>query len=259
VDASLNDATKAGNFGMTYTFLDNNVHPTTTAELRMNSFDETWSKALGVKANLSVDARQSLTGTGTIPAVLMGMPPAQTGAQDLRDLSGSITFSRTIGTVQMNAGATRDWSRNNYMTSADTITSSINVGANLATRGIFQLNAQGNVNWVAADGQTVGTTRNYTVSVQPAFVWKQQGVQLSPLVTMTAGRTVLTGGTATSDTYTGQYGGQLSWTMPGKLKFSTLSAQGSYNQNHDHVAMLDTDTTQLLVLWTLTWGHKHTF
>jgi hypothetical protein len=47
--------------------------------------------------------------------------------------------------------------------------------------------------------------------------------------------------------------------MPGKLKFSTLSAQGSYNQNHDHVAMLDTDTTQLLVLWTLTWGHKHTF
>ena len=91
------------------------------------------------------------------------------------------------------------------------------------------------MNWVAADGQTVGTTRNYTVSVQPAFVWKQQGVQLSPLVTMTAGRTVLTGGTATSDTYTGQYGGQLSWTMPGKLKFSTLSAQGSYNQNQAYV------------------------
>ena len=259
VDASLNDVTKAGNFGMTYTFLDNNVHPTTTAELRMNSFDETWSKALGVKANLSVEARQSLTGTGTIPAALMGMPPAQTGAQDLRDLFGSVTVSRTIGTVSMNAGATRDWSRNNYMTSADTITSSINVGANLTTRGFFQLNAQGNVNWVAADGQTVGTTRNYTVSVQPAFVWKRPGVQVSPLVTMTAGQTVLTGGTATSNTFTGQYGGQLSWTMPGKLKFSTLSAQGSFNQNHDHVAMLDTNTTQLLVLWTLTWGHKHTF
>ena len=259
VDASLNDATKAGNFGLTYTFLDNNVHPTTTAELRMNSFDETWSKALGVKANLSVDARQSLTGTGSIPAALIGMPPAQTGAQDLRDVSGSINVSRTIGTVSMNAGVTRDWSRNNYMTSADTITSSINVGANLATRGFFQLNAQGNVNWVAADGLTVGNTRNYTVSVQPAFVWKRPGVQVSPLVTMTAGQTVLAGGTATSDTFTGQYGGQLSWTMPGKMKFSTLSAQGSYNQNHDHVAMLNTDTTQLLVLWTLTWGHKHTF
>ena len=259
VDASLNDATKVGAFGLTYTFLDNNVHPTTSAELRMNSFDETWSKALGVKANLSVDARQSLTGTGSIPAALIGMPPAQTGAQDLRDVSGSINVSRTIGTVSMNAGVTRDWSRNNYMTSADTITSSINVGANLATRGFFQLNAQGNVNWIAADGLTVGNTRNYTVSVQPAFVWKRPGVQVSPLVTMTGGQTLLSGGTAASDTFTGQYGGQLSWTMPGKMKFSTLSAQGSYNQNHDHVAMLNTDTTQLLVLWTLTWGHKHTF
>jgi len=91
-------------FGMTYTFLDNNVHPTTTAELRMNSFDETWSKALGVKANLSVDARSRLPARAQFPRY-DGMPPAQTGAQDLRDLSGSITFSRTIGTVQMNAGA----------------------------------------------------------------------------------------------------------------------------------------------------------
>ena len=259
VDASLSETTKAGNLGYTYTFLDNNIHPATSAELHMNSFDETWSKPIGLTANLSADARQSFTGTGAIPAALQGMPPSVTGAQDLRDLSGSINFSRTIGTVSMNAGVTRDWSRNNYMTSADTITSSINVGANLATRGFFQLNAQGNVNWVAADGLTVGNTRNYTVRVQPAFVWKRPAVQVSPLVTMTAGQTVLTGGTATSDTFTGQYGGQLSWTMPGKFKFSTLSAQGSYNQNHDHVASINTDTTQLLVLWTLTWGHKHTF
>ena len=260
VDASLSDATKAGNFGLTYTFLDNNVHPTTTAELRMNSFDETWSKALGVKANLSVEARQSLTGTGTIPAALIGMPPARDRrAGFARPVWKRQLPAALLATVSMNVGATRDWSRNNYMTSADTITSSINVGANLTTRGFFQLNAQGNVNWVAADGQTVGTTRNYTISVQPAFVWKRPGVQVSPLLTMTAGQTVLTGGTATSDTFTGQYGGQLSWTMPGKFKFSTLSAQGSYNQNHDHVALLDTDTTQLLVLWTLTWGHKHTF
>ncbi len=258
-DASISDSIGAGNFGLTYTFLDNNVNSATTAELRMNSFDETWSKALDVKTNLSVEARQSLTGTGTIPTALQGMPPAVTGAQDLRDLSGSITLSRTVGKVSLNGGATRDWSRNNYMTSADTITSSINAGATLATHGFFQLNAQGNVNWVAANGLRVGTTRNYTVSVQPALTWKQPGVQVSPLVTLTKGQTVLTGGTATSDTFTGQYGGQLSWTLPGKLKFSTFSAQGSYNQNHDNVAMVDQNTTQLLVLWTLTWGHKHTF
>jgi hypothetical protein len=47
--------------------------------------------------------------------------------------------------------------------------------------------------------------------------------------------------------------------MPGRMKFSTLTAQGSYNQNHDNTPSLDSNTTQLLVLWTLTWGHKHTF
>jgi hypothetical protein len=259
VDASISDTTRAGNFGLTYTFLDNNIHPTTSAELRMNSFDETWTKALGVKTNLSVEARQSLTGTGAIPAALQGMPPAQTGAQDLQDLYGSITVNRTFGAMSLNAGATRDWNRNNYMPSADTITSSINVGATLTGRGFFQLNMQGNVNWVAADGLTVGTSRNYTVNVQPAFIWKRPGLQVSPLITLTKGQTQLTGGTETSDTFTGQYGGQLSWTMPGKMKFSTLTAQGSYNQNHDNIALLDRNTTQLLVLWTLTWGHKHTF
>jgi hypothetical protein len=259
VDASISDTTRAGNFGLTYIFLDNNVHPTTTAELRMNSFDETWTKALGVKANLSVEARQSFTGTGAIPAALQGMPPAQTGAQDLRDLYGSVTVNRTFGAVSLNAGATRDWNRNNYMASADTITSSINVGATLTGRGVFQLNMQGNVNWVAADGLTVGTSRNYTVNVQPAFIWKRPGLQVSPLITLTKSQTQLTGGTETSDTFTGQYGGQLSWTMPGRMKFSTLTAQGSYNQNHDNTPSLDSNTTQLLVLWTLTWGHKHTF
>jgi hypothetical protein len=259
VDASINDKTRAGTFGMTYTLLDNNVHPTTSAELEMNSFDETWSKGLGVKTNLSVEARQSYTGTGTIPAALVGMPPAVTGAQSLRDLYGGINLTHTIGTVSLTAGGTRDWSKNNYMTSADTITSSINAGASLAGKSFFKLNTQGNVNWVAAAGATVGDSRNYTISVQPAFAWKQPGVQVSPLVTLTQSMTVLTGGTATTNTFTGQYGGQLSWTMPGHLKFSTLSAQGSYNQNHNSVTNVDLDTTQLLVLWTLTWNQKHTF
>jgi hypothetical protein len=259
VDASINNKTRAGTFGMTYTLLDNNVHPTTSAELEMNSFDETWSKGLGVKTNLSVEARQSYTGTGTIPAALVGMPPSVTGAQDLRDLYGGINLTHTIGTVSLTAGGTRDWSRNNYMTSADTITSSINAGASLAGKSFFQLNTQGNVNWVAAAGATVGDSRNCTINVQPAFTWKRPGVQVSPLVTLTQAMTVLTGGTATTNTFTGQYGGQLSWTMPGHFKFSTFSAQGSYNQNHNSVTHVDLDTTQLLVLWTLTWNQKHTF
>ncbi len=259
VDASITDATRAGNFGLTYTFLDNNIHPTTSDELHMNSFDESWSKALGVKTNLTVESRQSLTGTGTVPAALQGQPPDQTGAQDLRDISGSINLSRQIGAVSMTAGGTRDWSRNNLTPSADTITSSVNTGVNLATKGFFQLNAQVNANWVAADGQTVGTTSDYTVYVQPAFSWKKPTLQISPLVTVTKGQTKLANGTLSSNTLTGQYGGRVSWTLPGAWKFSTFSAQGSYNQNHDTVAGLDQNTTQLMILWTVTWGHKHTF
>lgn len=259
VDSAITETTTAGTFGLNYTFLANNVHPTTSDELFLHNFDETWSKVFAVKTNVVVDARQSLTQTGTVPAVLQGQPPDQTGAQDQRDISGNINVSRQVGTVTMSAGATRDWNHNNLFPEASTITSSLDVGANLVTRGIFQLNSQVNANWVAADGLTVGTTRNVTVYVQPAFNWKKPALQVSPLVTLTKGRTILANGTLTSDTLTGQYGGRIAWTLPGVLKFSTLSAQGNYNQNRNNIMSIDQRTTQLLVLWTATWGHKHTF
>jgi hypothetical protein len=132
----------------------------------------------------------------------------------------------------------------------------VNGGTNLVTSGFFQLNAQVNVNWVAADGATVGTTRTITVYVQPAFVWKKPAMQVSPLITLTQGRTLLSNGTLTSDTLTGQYGGRFTWTLPGFMKFNTLSAQGSYNQNQNNVMGINQPSTQLLVLWTATWGHK---
>jgi hypothetical protein len=260
VDSAVSESTKAeGTFGLTYSFLANNVHPTTTDELFLHSFDESWSKPFGVKTNLVVDARQSLTQTGTEPASLEGMPPEQTGAQDQRDISGNINLSRQIGTVTMSAGGTRDWNHNNLFPDASTITSSISFGTNLVTKTFFQLNAQVNANWVAADGLTTGTTRNITVYVQPAFTWKNPKLQVSPLVTLTKGRTILSDGMLTANTLTGQYGGRISWTLPGALKFSTFSAQGTYNQNRDTIMGLDQPTTQLLVIWTATWGHKHSF
>ena len=259
VDSGVSQTTKAGTFGLNYTFLENNVHPTTADELLMNSFNETWSKQIDVKTNLVVGARQSLTQTGTVPASLQGQPPDQTGAADQRDVSGNISLTRQIGTVSMTAGGTRDWNRDNLTPANDTITSSLNLGTNLVTKGIFQLNSQANVNWVAADGLTVGTTRNITVYVQPAFVWKKPALQVSPLITLTKGRTILANGMLTSDTLTGQYGGRITWTLPGRLKWSTFSAQGSYNQNKNTIMDINMPSTQLLVLWTATWGHKHTF
>jgi hypothetical protein len=260
VDSAVTETTKTeGTFGLTYSFLANNVHPTTSDELFLHSFDESWSRPFGVKTNLVVDARQSFTQTGTVPASLEGMPPEQTGAQDQRDISGNINLSRQLGTVTMSAGGTRDWNHNNLFPEASTITSSLSFGTNLVTKTIFQLNGQVNANWVAADGVTTGTTRNVTVYVQPAFTWKKPKLQVSPLLTLTKGRTILADGTLTSNTLTGQYGGRITWTLPGALKFSTFSAQGNYNQNHDTIMGVDQNTTQLLVIWTATWGHKHTF
>jgi hypothetical protein len=48
----------------------------------------------------------------------------------------------------------------------------------------------------------------------------------------------------------------LAWTLPGALKFNTFSVQGTYNQNRNNIAGLDLRGTQLLVLWTATWGQK---
>lgn len=259
VDSGITETSHAGTFGVTYTFLENNVHPTTTAELLLHNFDETWSKQVDKKTNLVVDARQSLTQTGTISASLMGQPPEQTGAQDQRDISGNANMSRQVGTTTFTAGGTRDWNHNNLFPTADTITSSLNLGSNWMTKGFFQLNSQFSVNWVAADGLTTGTTRNITLYVQPAFVWKNSTLNISPLLSIMKGRTILANGSLTSDTLTGQYGGRVSWTLPGVLKFSTFSAQGSYNQNRNNIMGFDQRSTQLLVLWTATWGHKHTF
>ena len=259
LDASASESTKAGSFAATYSYLQNNVNPTTTAEIDVNTFSETWSKPFGASTSLSVGANQSLTETGTIPAALRGLPPSQNGSADQRDVSGNITLTRQVGLVSMNAGASRDWLRDNIQSSASAITSSISVGANLITRGFFQCNTQANFNWVAANPSTIGTTRNISVYVQPAFTWKEPNLQLSPLLSIAQARTLLASGSYTSKTLAGQYGGRLAWTLPAWLKTSTLAVQGSYNQNRDDVANIDTPSTQLVAIWTFNLAHKKTF
>ena len=259
VDASASSPTKIGTFAVTYSFLQNNVNPTTTAELDLNSATETWTKAFGPKTSLTVGSNQSTTETGTIPAALQALPPTQNGSADQRDVSGNVTLSRQVGMVSLSAGGTRDWLRNNIQPTAGAITSSLQFGANVATKGFFQINTQANFNWVAADPAAIGTTRNISVNVQPAFVWKQPNVQVSPVISVVQGRTLLASGVFTSNTLTGQYGGRFQWTLPKWLKTSTLAVQGSYNQNRDDVAHTDLPTTQLIGIWTFNLSHKKTF
>jgi hypothetical protein len=256
VDAMVTQTTRAGTFGLGYSFLQNGVHPVTTPELFLHNFNESWTKPFGVKTNLIMTARESLTQTGTIPAALLGLPPQQQGAQDMRDLSGNVTLSRQIGHVTMSVGGLRDWNRNNILPTANTITSAITLGTNWIAKGFFQLNSQVNFNWVAAEKFTIGETRTITAYVQPTFLWAKRGLQIAPLVSVNQGRTLLATDTLTSDTLIGQYGGRLAWTLPGVLKFNTFSVQGTYNQNRNTIASLDQRGTQLLILWTATWGQR---
>lgn len=259
-NASVTDQTKAGNFGFTYKFLDNNVHSTTIDEILMNSFDESWNKIFDKITTLSLESRQTFTKTGTVPTALIGQPPSVSGAVDSRDLSVNFKFIRKVSATTYTASASRDWFRDNLTPANDTITSALNLGANLAEpKRIFHLSAQFNSNWVAADGATTGNSSTYSANIQPSLNWKHPTLQLAPLLNFCRARTVLSSGTATSDTLTGQYGGRLSWTLPGMWKFSTFSAQGTYNQNKDYVALTNLDSTQLLLIWTLTWKHKTVF
>ena len=187
------------------------------------------------------------------------MPPALTGAANTRDVSGSINLSRKVGATTLIIGGQRDWLNDMLFPVNSTITSSINAGAKLVTKGHFQLNSQASVNWVAANGLAVGDSRSVSVNLQPTIVWKKPAVQLAPIITVAQSQTVLSNGTLTNEYLTGQYGGRVTWKMPGVMKFSCVSAQGSYNQNKAAVIGLNNPTTQLLAIWTVTWGHKHTF
>jgi hypothetical protein len=109
---------------------------------------------------------------------------------------------------------------------------------------------------VAAEKFTIGETRTITAYIQPTFLWAKRGLQIAPLISVNQGRTLLATDTLTNDTLIGQYGGRLAWTLPGALKFNTLSLQGSYNQNRNTITTLDQRGTQLLVLWTATWGQR---
>jgi hypothetical protein len=256
VDSNVTQTTPVGTFAAGYSFLMNNLHSSTAPELLLHNLTQSWTKTFGMKTSMVVGASESLTQTGTVPAALMGLPPALAGLQDLRNIAANASVTRQIGTTSIFVSGVRAWNRNNFLPTADVITSSVSLGANWLSKGIFQFNSSLSFNWVAAEKFSVGDTRNIAFSLQPALVWAKHGLQLAPLISLTQGRTLLATGTLTNDTLTGQYGGRLAWTLPGVLKFNTFSVQGSYNENRNNVAGLDLRNTQLLGLWTVTWGQR---
>jgi len=258
VDSSLSDPTPLGTFTLGYSFLASNINDMNVPEQFLHSFTETWSKPLDQTTALSLNAHETLTLTGTVPAAVLALPldQQQQMEPDQRDIGATLSVTHKVGNISLSLGGTRDWFLNNRVTGLDVITSSILVGANWTGPSYFQLNSNLSVNWTVGDPATVGGTRNVTGYVQPTLTWKRTNFQLAPVISVNNVRTQLNTGVLTTDTLTGQYGGRLSWTMPGPMKISTLALQGSLTRNRNNLTGTDMRDSQVLGVWTVAWGKK---
>ncbi len=251
--------TRAGTFSIGDTYLQSNFNRSNFAEQEMNSAVESWSKNINKITVLTLATHQSLTTTGDIPPSIEVLPADQKLAfeADQRDVGGNFSLTRQVGKkASLTFGATRDWFRNNLIQNGNTITSSVVGSANWVARPFFQINGNVSLNWVAGAGNTVGTTRNFSGFLQPTFTWKRTGLQLLPLASINQSRTLLLSDVLTNDLLSQQYGGRLSWTMPWKFKFSTLTLNGNYTDVKNPVAFYRQQGTTLYLLWTLSWGYK---
>jgi hypothetical protein len=252
--------TRAGTFSLGDTYLQSNFNEANFAEQAMNSAVESWSKSLNKITVLSMSAHETVTTTGVVPPAVQALSNDEQLAleADQRDIGANLSLTRRVGkTASLTFSGARDWFRNNLVQDANTITSSLIPSVNWVARPYFQINANVSLNWVAGAGSTVGTTRSFSGFLQPTFTWKRPSLQLQPVININQTRTLLVGDILTNDLLSQQYGGRLSWTMPQKFKFSTVTMNGNYTDMKNPVSAFRQRGTTLYLLWTISWGYKH--
>jgi hypothetical protein len=257
VDASVSRPFAIGTVTAAYQFLQSGVHLSTAPTVSLNRLTLNWSRNLTPTTVLQIGGRDARTHTGDLPpAVLNLTSPAQLAlAADSRDRGLNATVSQRVGKITLTAGGTRDWLRNNLLPQQDVITSGINAGANWQ-RSFLQINSNVSVNWVAANKFTVGQTRIVSVYIQPALTWKSAGLSLAPVCAVSNNRTLLNQGTLTADNFTNQYSGRLTWQMPRRLRFSTLTLEGGQVHLSDGILSTSRTDTRVLLLWNTVWGYS---
>ena len=251
--------TKAGTFSLSDTFLQSNFNETNFAEQEMNTAVESWSKSINKITSVSLSAHETFTDTPNVPPAVQALTEDQQLAleADQRDLGANLNVTRQVAkTASMTFSGSRDWFRNNLIANANTITSSLTMGTNWIARPYYQINGNVSLNWVAGAGSSVGTTTSFSGFLQQTLTWKHTGLQLQPIASINQTRTTLLGDILTSALLSQQYGGRVSWTMPRKLKFSTLTLNGNYADVKNPVVAYRQQQVNLYLLWTLSWGYK---
>jgi len=258
VDASISRPFVIGTFSLNYQFLQSGVHATVAPTLNLHNFIGSWSKSLTRSTVLQIGGREMRTTTGDLPAAVRLLTPDQQLAlrADLRDAGANVSLSQHVGTVSLTVGGTRDWLRNRLITAQNVITTGVNAGANWQGASFFQINSNVSVNWINAEKFTVGDTRVITTYIQPMLMWRRTGLTVTPLISVSHSNNRLAMGILTSNNYTSQYVGRLSWQMPGAFKFSTLTLEGGQNHFRDAISHIGKTDPRVLLLWNMVWGYS---
>src|ERR1051326_8138744 len=256
MDGTASRVFRIGTFSAGYQFLQSDIGDRQRPAISLHNLTGAWSRNLTPTTVASLQVHEAHTTSGeSPPTAAQDTPPT-----DTRDRGANVTVTRTFHNFTLGALASRDWFRNRIfntanVNTANVITSSAGLSANLNARTWFQVNSNFSVNWIAADKNTVGDTRIISIFIQPMLTWKQTGLTVSPLITVGQTETQLASGILLADTLNSQYGGRLSWQWPGPLKFSTLSFEGGHVKLRNAVSGLEQNDTRALLLWSLVWGH----
>jgi hypothetical protein len=249
---------KIGTFNLGYNYQASDLSRAERPSLILRNVIAGWTKNFGPKTALAIQAREMRNFSGWFPSQPMGLTLYQQKQfeRDLRDRGLNANLTRTVGNVVLTLGGSRAWYRNAIVEGGNLVTTSMLVGANWNRGQFLQLNTNFGVNWATGEKSSVGATRTITASFQPMFTWRRTELSLTPIIGLNQMRTELANGAITSDQLSGQYGGRLSWNMPGAMRFSTLSCEGNFSHDRNYIWGTAFSDARLLVVWTMVWGYN---
>jgi len=230
--------------------LQSDVHSKKRPPVTLNNLTWNWSRNFTNNTIVTFGGNFSHTGSSdpTQPAENQDEP---TFKVDHSRFALNSSIRQTFGRLSLTVGGSRNWfvdknnKRLNNVMSALTLNSQWHLGS------FFQLQTNFSANWIEGDKFSVGKTRSVAAYIQPVLSWRRTGLTVSPLVTISQLQTTLGPDLRINDILNVQYGGRLSWQMPGRLNFSTLSFEGSQSLFLNRIQGSDLKTPRLLVVWTL--------
>lgn len=246
-DVSAKSSTGIGNLTFTYNFLQSDVRRSDRPGASMHNVAWTWSKSVTATTEIAIGGLDTQTQTGESPS----SAPSTTSKVDRSNVGFNTSVTQRMGGMTVVATGSREWSRDRVLDKANVITSAITAIANWQVKSFFQLNSNFSSTWLVGEPFSAGGTHTITTYIQPMLTWPRAFLSITPLISVTKKTTLLGHSKLTADTLEGNYGGRLSWQMPGQLKFSTLGVDAGWMRRRDGIIGAGVTAPRLLVLWTL--------